>query len=400
MTLNPDAMPPLLEFNDIPVMPSQSRQGPLHKGGPIWPNWERQTYARHMRDGSAVDFCPDPPDTQPETYGQPLIWAGPVYWQFGHEIAEYATRILQSVKAAEGGKILFGMAPETLQFGFPKTVPRHFFGIAEWFGLEHSQIMFCKTPLLAKELRVAPQGEQFIGIGPYAEYLDLLDENQARHPIDAPYKDLRFFSRGALGVDAGKHAGSGYIDTVISRAGIEVVHPEKHDLATQLGLYRNTGKLIFTEGSALHALQLLGRNIGEVIVINRRKGPMTAIPKMAYYQLRPRCSALSYHDVIHTLLQFYRTDGTAIGNAAMAVLNTDLFFELFKNLGVDLALHWQQSEYEAARDEDVLEWVASTWKQHHIRIDHSKNSHLLHTLTVTGMDHLVDPVQKILAETA
>jgi hypothetical protein len=87
----------------------------------------------------------------------------------------------------------------------------------------------------------------------------------------------------------GRFAGESYLDEALAAAGVTVFHPESADLHGQFRLYRRARCLIFSEGSALHVLQLLGHLDAEIIILARRPwARMTAVT------LRPRVRRLRY----------------------------------------------------------------------------------------------------------
>ena len=130
---------PLLAFDDVPILPytflnDRDRKvgGRAHQGGPLWPDWDLQTAARHCRCGQPID---DPPETRPieETIDGPVAWAGAILTHFGHQIAEFSTRILPTLAERPDTSFVFAVQPE---HGITElsNAPRHVAEILEWLG--------------------------------------------------------------------------------------------------------------------------------------------------------------------------------------------------------------------------------------------------------------------------
>lgn len=60
-----------------------------------------------------------------------------------------------------------------------------------------------------------------------------------------------------------------YIEDIVRKNGFEIFYPEKHPLEAQLAIYLSVKEMVFSDGSGLTSLQLLGRNLGEIHVLRR-----------------------------------------------------------------------------------------------------------------------------------
>src|SRR5690606_3751650 len=70
----------LLSFEDVLVSPYtalfEMGKG-SHRGGPHWPDWDRQTVARHNNGGKVIDDPPEAVPSEPVEIAEPVAWAGP-----------------------------------------------------------------------------------------------------------------------------------------------------------------------------------------------------------------------------------------------------------------------------------------------------------------------------------
>ena len=268
----PRAEPELQVHRDIAVYPFASLLGnargeSAHRGGPDWPDWEGNHAARFCRNGRPVDDRPEPAPIE-ATLDGPHAWGGPVIRHFGHMIADFSMRYGPTVAAWPEARFVVS----SLRGGMGRErAPGFVHRIHAWFGI--GKVRYLQVPTRIGELCVAPQGEQ-IGRPPSERSLDHLDALAERRlgprdPDGRPVYVSRSRQRQPL-------AGEAVLDRAMEAAGARVIYPEELDLFEQLRLYRNARELIFAEGSAIHALQLLGRGLGDVTVLVRRPGRQLA----------------------------------------------------------------------------------------------------------------------------
>ncbi len=280
-------------FRDVVVVPYSDlldrwRDGEIHRGGPIWPDWEAQVAARHGRGGRPIDVRPADPEG-PISVAGPMAWGGAIVDAFGHQVADFSARLLATVQARPDLPIAFASRPD-LGYVDLASAPGYFRSILEWFGVTPDRVRIITTPTRATELFVAPQAEQLGGPGPEAGYLDALDA-LADERLGPAGRDPRmlYVSRAAM---EARFAGEPYLETVLGAAGVRVLRPESLPLTAQLQDYRAAADIVFAEGSALHALQLLGHVGADVGVLERRPGT-----RLAEASLRPRVRDLTYEEV-------------------------------------------------------------------------------------------------------
>ncbi|GJE59526.1 hypothetical protein MPOCJGCO_1619 [Methylobacterium trifolii] len=168
-----------------------------------------------------------------------------------------------------------------------------------------------------------------------------------------PERDLPaiYVSRSRL--PHGRFAGEGYLDAALAAAGLRVVHPEGLSLAEQCALYRRARHLVFAEGSALHALQLLGHVEASVTVLVRRPSL-----RMAAASLAPRVRELRYLDALRGFVHGLRPNGEPHLPTGISVLDGARCLAGFAHAGIDLAAHWDGAAFARACEADVAEWVA------------------------------------------
>ncbi|MEM1313840.1 MAG: hypothetical protein AAGI51_04745, partial [Pseudomonadota bacterium] len=110
----------------------------------------------------------------------------------------------------------------------------------------------------------------------------------------------------------------------------------------------------FAEGSALHGLQLGGRDFGKTVVLNRR--PPSA--RMAEHLLAPRCAELVYLDLGGRFLAGRKRNGAARQSAGLRVPSPDALTEALLPHGIDLRGRIDAEAFRAAAGRDLRRFAA------------------------------------------
>jgi Glycosyltransferase 61 len=371
-------------FSDVVVHPTQELPHPTaYRGGPDWPRFEAQILARQCwgRVPRPVDLRPHPaapewPYFDPERYLNPQfssrprwramlpdtrprppdawvdsadrgIWCGAVYEHFGVMIADYAMRIAASSLIDPATPLVFSIAP------LPAAQPEPFFWrIVDHFAVDRRRVMLVRKPTRFARLSVCPQAERPNGGGPSRRYLRLLDTLTAALPSRDPDHPAVLVSRSQL--QRGNFAGEAYLDAVMEAAGAIVFHPQTVDLEEQLRVYRQAPRLIFSEGSALHGLQLLGHIDADVVVLTRRPGN-----RLAASSLKPRVRSLRYLNVARGVVHGLNHLGEESPAKGISVIDEERLIAGLRLIGIDIRPLWEPAVYAVRRDADIAGWIAT-----------------------------------------
>lgn len=345
-------------FRDVPVMPftllieERPWDFVVHQGGPVWPDWHQRHGARFRLGDRPHDL---PPVLEPTAavIEEPIAWAGPICRHFGHQIADFSARIVPTLALWPDAVFAFGARPGS-GFSSLAATPRFFREILAWFGIPEERVRIVIEPTLARHLVVAPQAE--VRLSPrrstdvLTRHLDLLDDLARRRLGAAESRGTLYVSRAG---QPARFVGEREIEAALARAGVETVRPEDLPLPEQLGKYHRAERIVFAEGSALHALQLLGRGLGEVHVLRRRP---QAAPRVDSF-VGPRASRLSMHAVGRTLLFPELPSGKPLPAKGICIADEATLLATFDGLGIPLRRHWSTDRFRSACDEDLREWL-------------------------------------------
>ena len=181
-----------------------------------------------------------------------------------------------------------------------------------------------------------------------------------------------------------RFAGESYLEEVLRAAGVRVLRPERLSLPEQLRSYRDAAQLVYAEGSALHALQLLGRVDADVAVLERRPGT-----RLAQDNLRPRVRTLHYEEVASGLVHGILPTGRPALPKGLSVADPERLHDAFARRDIDLRSAWDAAAWAAARDADVLRWT-ETQAAEPGHLGAGSVEHILEGLQEAGLGHLRD----------
>jgi hypothetical protein len=338
----------VLTFRDIVVVPYSDllTVGPArscHRGGPLWPDFDRQLEARHQRKGEPVDHEPERQPAGRRLSGR-WAWAGPISGHFGHQLVEFSMRLMPTLAHDPAACFLFGASPG----GRPGSIddaPPFFRSVLDWLGIPTTRCEVVTSPVVVDELVVAPQAEQLGGPVPSGRHLEAMDALTHRRLGPLSPRDVVYVSRAGMHA---RFAGEASLEEALTRCGVRVVRPETRPLAEQLEIYASARQLIFAEGSSVYGPLLLGRVLGDVTVLQRRAGSTLGRPALG-----PRSATLRYRDAIADAFPGRTWRGDLTDAKGVTVLDEDALLETFDGLGIPLRDHWDPRAYAEGRDADV-----------------------------------------------
>lgn len=341
----------LLAFRDVLVTPYTDLMdiptgGTYHRGGPRWPEWSTQTAARYCVAGKPLDE--EPPEAEPtSTLTGSVAWGSGIIWHFGHQIADFTTRLLPTLEEMPDVRFAFSSRARE-PYRSMDEAPPFFRAVLDWYGIDGDRVDLIAEPTQVERLIVAPQAEQRPGPGPEPWYLDMLDRNMVLRLGEIERSGSLYVSRAGR---PAHFAGEAYLESVLEGAGYRVLRPETASLEEQLRAYASAESLVFAEGSAVHGTQLLGRALGDVTVLTRRPGM-----KLAQAAMSPRARSVRYVDAVRGLVHGRDINGHPARYFGLSILDPELLME-----ALPIGNGWDRTAFDAARDADVGKWLE--WEQ-------------------------------------
>jgi len=250
-------------FNDILVQPTRlPPQGgmPAH-GGPAFPA-DAPTFVHQCRGGRLLR-APPPVSTEgaaaaailPGTY----LFAGPIWRHFGHMMGEFVHRLwVSDLPGMAGAAALFTCTDGRPVPGFvPQALALLGIGAATYVD----------RPVRVERLVVGEPGKM-LGSVAAPDYVAWLSRRLAHRRPAADAAPRLAVMRGHL--PRGRWLWEAWFEQRLAAAGYLLFRPEEHSLEEQARTYLGARQIIFSEGSALHLLDILPPLAAEVAVICRR----------------------------------------------------------------------------------------------------------------------------------
>lgn len=376
-------------FSDIPVVPTThiDHRADGTCGGPVWPDWKSRVAERHCRNQKPADQLP----AEQEPCGvfdlDHAFWCGHVDQHFGHQIADFSMRIIPSRFIDPKAKLVFST-------GTKPALP-WFVDLMRWCNVEPGSLFVVQQPIMFRHLSVVGQPEQLWGAAaPAEEHLDVMDRFMATKPkLPVASDKIVFVSRAAIHASKSRFAGERYIEQCVEEAGGFVFRPETASIAEQMTVYRSAKRLVFSQGSALHLLQLTGRGLGAVYILESRPGASNFLPF-----LQPRCKLVQLLNVAPRLIAGLNIYGEREDPAGIGIARPELLVQVFREAGLDIGPCFRNETFRRAALDDVVNWVKaalarrrrSNWQESYLNIAEDARA--------AGYERLANQIVEVIAQ--
>jgi len=203
-----------------------------------------------------------PKNTASKIIQDPVIYAGPINHHFGHFIAESCHRLWYALSEDTDRRLAYC----SVRSGFGiKLWAQEFLAI---LGLL-DRVFLIDEPVLLRDV-IVPEPGKVLGGHASDWYLDW-------HNRESPLRDVRSdqdkpkrlaVTRGHM--PTGRLIGEATLERRLENLGFHLMRAENYSIRDQISFYQSAEKIIFTEGSAFHMLEMLPSLSADVIVLSRR----------------------------------------------------------------------------------------------------------------------------------
>ena len=277
-TLPPGVDPNLLRELPKPACVEGALIGPFSeqssKFRQAFEAWTGDVILQHLRLGKGDELFDinEVTPADPEHFADaPLIpgaavYAGPFMNHFGHMVADGMHRLWAVTVYPElrDAAIVFQVKP-----GRNYTTPPWFLDILAIFGISPAQILPISGPTRFERLYIPRQGRVLGGKTLIENYAKLFP---IRPLVPEQGSAAKLYISRLKHRHTGSYLGETLIETLLARSGFEIVTPEETSLDALLRKFVGAELIVFSEGSAIHNLELTGRIAARAFVIGRRGG--------------------------------------------------------------------------------------------------------------------------------
>jgi len=307
-------------FRDLPVLPylrwRPAAPGGRLEGGPVFPPGVPEWVHMPLRGGSIWARGPEAPPAGVAFAPLPgrFALAGPAVAHFGHMLGEFLHRLWLLREDPS-------LTPAFVATARLRAIPAY---VTDWLRL-----IGARAPvLLAAPTRLAEAvvGEPGRLLGressaAYGRFLgEMLPPDLLRPTGEAPRLAIL---RGHL--QTGRCIGEAWLEPFLAREGYRILRPEALDLAAQIAALAGAERIVMSEGSAMHLLDVLPPVRAEVAVLARGPGSTLTrhclsgkVARLALFRPRfmigsldpahPRSNAIAFLEP-HDFLAFLAAEG-------------------------------------------------------------------------------------------
>ena len=371
-------MEQVARFQDVLIEPWLARGQPcVH-----WPDFDAQTFVRCSRNGKLVDQAPIERPGPVAELDADCVWIGSYDRHYGHFISEAVSRVPVAAARFPHLKQLFNVYAG---FGGAQLEP-HFRAILDWFRVPPNHVHLVTQKTRVKSLTAFSEPEPVGMRGVSADYLDILDANDAAHGVQKSGGGIVYVSRGKFDLARGRHAGENYMVKLLMQLGVKVIWPELMSVEEQIREMTKADNLVFAEGSAVYSRQLAGRSGQRAFVLRRRPGS-----GIGHALLASRVAHVRFIEAVSTNIAFRTLDGNILLSEGMALYDLDEVFGLWRALGIPLADVWDNEAYMAERNADMTGWLAVTHRagQPRWRAPEPSRAHVRERFVEAGLGDLL-----------
>jgi hypothetical protein len=249
-------------------------------------------YARYNYEGQPKDIAPASFSNTPKHISGTYIYGGFLMAHFGHVLTECVHRLWASSLAGNRDlPVLFMASAEIRDIEeILEPILKHF---------KTGEIILVREDSIVETLIIGQSGKQFRRpcLPGYIDWLS--DHIQLDDYVDPDLPDKLCVMRGHL--IKGTIIGESTIEGWLEDDGYHILHPEDHSLSKQLSYLCSAREIVFSEGSAMHLMDILPPIKARVAIIRRR--PITTIAQTTFegkvkdFYVYDRVSRALHHDV-------------------------------------------------------------------------------------------------------
>lgn len=261
--------------------------GEAYLGGLVFEDPLVQYAARHLRGSKAID---KPLTTYKRVANIPTLhirqfWCGPISFHFGHQIADFSSRLLVSSLDSRYGELLW--FPWRSASTFDQLLPWQKF-ILNYLNPGNKKHRILTETHNISNLIVYPQQARMRA---YPTLAHLRALSWCEKSLDVVNSHIVYVSRSrysscvSSGTMLGAYAGEDSFEELLAERGVRIIYPEEISLQAQLEIYLGADILIFAEGSAQHGLELLGFDSNKIVFVicRRNQSPGMEFPLISRF---------------------------------------------------------------------------------------------------------------------
>lgn len=290
-----------------------------------------------------------------------VIYGGPFFAHFGHLIAESIHRIWPRLIYQEMASAKVAFHPTPRRNGYLKASEPWMKSVLCYMGIDESDIIMIDRPIVFEELIIPQQarGQCFPTIDPdYNKIFPLITWDRS-DPVLQDQKKFIYVSRKHY-LQSGTYLGEQLVESTLEKAGFLIVYPEEWSVNDLVKVFCEASAIVFSEGSAIHILELCGKISASVYIICRRNLEfVSTVFGQILSELTERYVLIKNDEIVTPLHWDHSKSIPSSGNACAIVDIEHLFKTLSDDLNIEIPVPSGRVIRQSQRD-DLLEMILST----------------------------------------
>ncbi len=276
------------KFCNVALTPTQHHSGGKLIGGLSFPD-QYPDFARHNRAGKPSDVRPATFSKTPRKISGTYIYGGLLMHHFGHFIVECLHRlwITDKMEYKQLPVLFIGSPNEEITDVFLEQA-------GEYFGINNFTVI--REDAIVENLIIGEMSNQFKSPEhpQHSHWITKRYEANLTGANNYPKKLAIMRSHIKTGSILGEH----HIEKLLAENGYHIFKPEEQHLKEQLLHIAAAEKIVFSEGSAIHLIDLLPPIKADVAILHRRSG--SRIPQDSLQgKVKSYCSLRDTTEIIH-----------------------------------------------------------------------------------------------------
>ncbi|WP_417698541.1 glycosyltransferase 61 family protein [Psychromonas sp.] len=289
------------------------------------------------------------------------LYAGPFYNHFGHIMTESIHRLFAFDDSYDG--VIFCSAGYTNKTVLTQEVPNYFLEIINYFGINEEKLIILRETTTIETLDVFECGSR-LQHGAIDEYLDRLKEIRKKNSlaVNDSFPKKVFFGRSHI-IDSGTVLGESYFMSNLLDNGFTYIAPEKFSVSQQVCILENAEEVVFMEGSAIYALELLPSITANVYMIPRR-------PYDSFF--RPHVEGKAFFGLLgnlNSMIRIGNMDGLVRPNSPTICLMPDVVHDAMINYNLINDVEFSRSSFISFVKYDLLRYAGRDSNRYNEMLD-------------------------------
>jgi hypothetical protein len=225
------------------------------------------------------------------------LFGGYLFAHYGHFVAESLHRLWPVIADQRFAAMPIVFAVSSMHGGTAALEP-FMHDLFAYLRIDAARVKLISESLLIRRLHVPGQA-RWLGRAPAPGYDALF---RPFGPLPSANGPRHVYVSRSRHLFSGGYVGELLVEEILSAAGVTIIVPENYPAADLISIYRGAENIAFSEGSAIHLLEISGGIAAHVLVIGRRDREFTE--ERFVRPIEPLCTSVRQFSSARSLASF------------------------------------------------------------------------------------------------